>query len=138
MKQLQNNFTTPEQSKRLLELGVPEDSADMMYYPEFTENLYSIGNGGFRMSDTPRVLRAYDKFSNSTCYDSDKFRELCAPCWSVGRLIEICLKCSTLEQRQVRFFCNGDDDEYSLIDYVITALESGVMTNHMDFSKLED
>ena len=28
MKQLQNNFTTPEQSKRLLELGVPANSAD--------------------------------------------------------------------------------------------------------------
>jgi hypothetical protein len=29
MKKLQNNFTTPEQSKRLLELGVPADSADL-------------------------------------------------------------------------------------------------------------
>ena len=28
MVKLQNNFTTPEQSKRLLELGVPADSAD--------------------------------------------------------------------------------------------------------------
>jgi hypothetical protein len=28
MRKLQNNFTTPEQSKRLLELGVPVDSAD--------------------------------------------------------------------------------------------------------------
>ena len=28
IKKLQNNFTTPEQSKRLLELGVPADSAD--------------------------------------------------------------------------------------------------------------
>ena len=31
MKTLQNNFTTPEQSKKLLELGVPIDSADMFY-----------------------------------------------------------------------------------------------------------
>ena len=31
MKTLQNNFTTPEQSKRMLELGVPADSADMVY-----------------------------------------------------------------------------------------------------------
>lgn len=29
MKKLQNNFTTPEQSKRLLELGVPEWTADI-------------------------------------------------------------------------------------------------------------
>lgn len=28
MKQLQNDFTTPEQSKRLLELGVPRWSAN--------------------------------------------------------------------------------------------------------------
>ena len=28
MKKLQSNFTTSEQSKRLLELGVPADSAD--------------------------------------------------------------------------------------------------------------
>ena len=32
MKTLQNNFTTPEQSKRLLELGVPADSADIYYH----------------------------------------------------------------------------------------------------------
>ena len=31
MKTLQNNFTTPEQSKKLLELGVPIDSADMFW-----------------------------------------------------------------------------------------------------------
>ena len=31
MKTLQNNFTTPEQSKRLLELGLPADSADMFW-----------------------------------------------------------------------------------------------------------
>ena len=32
MKKLQSNFTTPEQSKRLLELGVPADSADLFYH----------------------------------------------------------------------------------------------------------
>ena len=31
IKKLQNGFTTPEQSKRLLELGVPVDSADCYY-----------------------------------------------------------------------------------------------------------
>ncbi len=39
MKQLQNNFTSPEQSKRLLELGLPADSADCvlvrnLYFPK--------------------------------------------------------------------------------------------------------
>ena len=125
MKQLQNNFTTPEQSKRLLELGVPADSADMFYF--------AIGNSKENYDrgifyETPDVLKPGNIFHELT---KNTF-----PCWSVGRLIEICLKCSTLEQRQCRFFCNGDDDEYSLIDYIVTVLESGVMTNHMDFSKL--
>lgn len=31
IKKLQNNYTTPKQSKRLLELGVPADSADCYY-----------------------------------------------------------------------------------------------------------
>ena len=124
MKKLQNNFTTPEQSKRLLELGVPADSADCYLIK------CRYGNDIYR----PKILydvtySRLDRFANMFDY---------LPCWSLGRLIEICLKCSTLEQRQVRFFCNGDDDECSLIDYVVTALESGVITNHMDFSKLDD
>lgn len=116
MKTLQNNFTSPEQFKRLLELGVPADSADM-YYKHTMLAPYTLSDGV--------LFSVYSKVEDII------------PCWSVGRLIEICLKCSTLEQRQVRFFCNGDDDEYSLIDYVVTVLESGVMTNHMEFSKLE-
>ena len=60
MKKLQCNFTTPEQSKRLLELGVPEWTADC-YYTEF---------GKIEIKNT-----ALD-----TLYPS---------CWSVGRLIEI-------------------------------------------------
>lgn len=60
MKKLQNNFTTPEQSKRLLELGVPADSADCF----FTDS------GKREIKNTP-------------------FDILYTPCWSVGRLIEI-------------------------------------------------
>lgn len=117
MKTLQNNFTTPEQSKQLLELGVPIDSADM-YYKHTMLTPYILSD---------RVLfSVYSKVEDIV------------PCWSVGRLIEICLKCSTRGQRQVSFFCDGDYDEYSLIDYIVTVLESGVMTSHMDFSKLED
>jgi hypothetical protein len=60
MKRLQNNYTTPEQSKRLLELGVPAWTADC-YYKE---------SGKIEIKNT-----ALD-----TLYPS---------CWSVGRLIEI-------------------------------------------------
>ncbi len=43
MKKLQSNFTTPEQSKRLLEMGVPTDSADFYmdkYEVETFDELY--------------------------------------------------------------------------------------------------
>ena len=117
MKTLQNNFTTHEQSKRLLELGIPVDSADM-YYKRTLFKPYLFNEGV--------LFSAYSKVEDIV------------PCWTVGRLIEICLKCSTREQRQISFFCDGDYDEYSLIDYVVTVLESSVMTSHMDFSKLEN
>lgn len=126
MKKLQNNFTTPEQSKRLLELGVPADSADCYYELSYRAIINILPDS--------TTFSKLDTYFDSEIDEDDDY----LPCWSVGRLIEICLKCSTLDQRQVRFFYDGDDDEYSLIDYVITALESGVMTNHMDFSKLEE
>lgn len=46
MKKLQNNFTTPEQSKRLLELDVPADSADC-YFDEFSR-VFLLPKGGDR------------------------------------------------------------------------------------------
>lgn len=151
MKTLQNNFTTSEQSKRLLKLGVPADSADM-YYKQYSEAVVWAGEvGGVPQGKTfymhEPALRHINPEGTWTYKDGeridlsrkvDELRKTDIPCWSVGRLIEICLKCSTLGQRQVCFFCNRDDEEYSLIDYVVTVLESGVMTSHMDFSKLEE
>ena len=60
MKQLQINFTTPEQSKRLLELGVYAWTADC-YYSK---------SGKREIKNT-----ALDEFYPA--------------CWSVGRLMEI-------------------------------------------------
>lgn len=65
MKQLQNNYTSPEQSKRLLELGVPADSADCFISP--------IGYMGIWQDE----------------YEDKIYRVDYIPCWSVGRLIEI-------------------------------------------------
>lgn len=60
------NYTTPEQSKKLLELGLNPESADL-YYLVITDDEYS---------DYPKA--------------SDKetiLREL--PCWSLGALIDL-------------------------------------------------
>lgn len=75
MKKLQSNFTTPEQSKRLLELGVPADSADCLDIP----------NAGIIHKDA-YILDVCD-----IAFDFDN----AIPCWSVGRLIEIIRECST-------------------------------------------
>ena len=127
MKKLQNNFTTPEQSKRLLELGVPADSADCYLFDEITYNDDFVSK--------PEVIFYKDKFSDvQKRYNRVKRKLL--PCWSGLQLIKICLRCSTLEQRQVLFFCNGDDDYYDFMSYIINVSETEIMTNHMDFSKL--
>ena len=76
---LQNNFTTPEQSKRLLAAGFPEDTADCYYF----------ASGEFLQIDTPDVLAPWKKFSDIDVVDSRYFKK--APCWSVGRLFEILL-----------------------------------------------
>lgn len=72
MKKLQNNFTTPEQSKRLLELGVPAWTADCYYYDMFdkhTKVSYIDANKDYKWN-----------------LESEYAPK---PCWSVGRLIEI-------------------------------------------------
>jgi hypothetical protein len=76
MKKLQSNFTTHEQSNRLLELGVPADSADCYYLREHEDKVYLFQN-----------QKEYDN-----CISKIRLRiglGHAMPCWSVGRLIEI-------------------------------------------------
>lgn len=126
MKNLQNNFTTYEQSKRLLELGVPADSADCYLLRTHTKGdtfIVDVLHG--------ELYSEKDKFTNMLEY---------LPCWSVGRLIEIYLTCA-LE-------CHPYDDFYTdtpslhlmafdkdrLIEEVIDIM----FDDKMDFYKLED
>ena len=81
MKTLQNNYTTPEQSKRLLELGVPADSADCYYNDH---DILFIAEG------------VISKFPMTYAY---------TPCWSVGRLMEIYGICMGVEGF---FYCRGN------------------------------
>ena len=74
MKKLQSNFTTPYQSKRLLKLGVPADSADC----------YTIINNDVYNKDEIRV-RQNEYEINYSFFNNKHYN----PCWSVDRLIEI-------------------------------------------------
>lgn len=101
MKQLQNNYTTPEQSKRLLELGVPDWTADCV--------TSRYGGSTFFVQECQLLRR---------CIDSNNY----IPCWSVGRLIEIYFICSF--QPEILIDYTMDD----LVDYLLGLFESVAMS----------
>lgn len=116
MKKLQNNFTTPEQSERLLELGVPADSADC-YHNDIAGKPFLIPYGTL-FSD------ARHQFSKNTL-----------PCWSVGRLMEIFDKCFTGKDGK---WCSHREmqEGQTYMNYIMYVFR--VNSYMFDFSKLED
>lgn len=76
MKKLQNNFTTPEQPKRLLRLGVPEESADCCY------DYYADGT---IVNDEELDIIPLDDYRKTWKYD--------IPCWST----ELYVGCKSLK-----------------------------------------
>lgn len=113
MKKLQNNFTTPEQSKRLLELGVPADSADCVWY-----NPYYDG-------DRPELA----EISVWKGKYPQRVDEYTLPCWSVGRMIEIFIICTPYVEIRLRT---------RLVEQLIASYEDEIKQDIMDFSKLEE
>lgn len=117
MKNLQNNFTNPEQSKRLLELGLPADSADC-YYRDFASSKVRL---------IPNVREMDDKLGIDTNF--------LIPCWSVGRLIEILTLCVTDPLAYIDILENlmiYDDNLQTLVQAF------SEQQKVIDFSKLED
>lgn len=113
MKTLQNNFTTPEQSKQLLELGVPADSADL-YYQDYG----SIPMVVWTLTQ-PRDLR----------------RGILKPCWSIGRLMEITKICITDKDALTEIFELLRDCTFITRNLCQVFKE---YSDVLDFSKLED
>ena len=112
MKQLESHFTTLEQSKRLLELGVPASSADCYYV--------GLRSGsGYFYEILPKVCAAR-RFTSLLNY----------PCWSVGRLIEIYETCMGVPFTRYKL------SALSLLDEVLERYEQN--KDELDFSKLEE
>lgn len=114
MKKLQNHFTTPEQSKRLMGLGVPADSADCYYY------LYDVEGEHIQVFD--EKSKQAQIFGNNQIY---------LPCWSVGRLIEIYVIARGLDTAYLPIE-RGED----MVKYLIRLYEE--KAKDLDFSKLEE
>ena len=119
MKKLQSNFTTPEQSKRLLELGVPEWTADLKH------PCIPTSKGDLVLS-TDIVVGCQEIYEDEI------------PLWSAGRLIEICILCTQ--------HYTGDDViqfqrkclDYGLVECLIALLSISKKDGDCDFSKLEE
>lgn len=128
MKTLQNDFTTPEQSKRLLELGIPVDSAN-----------FSMTENGKNVEALDGIL--YSEYINRAPNNLSRSRFL--PCWSVGRLIEIAHICSdsTLSYKEEANEIQKFKEEHkceTLIEAVIVCIEDAVSIGSINFSKLEE
>lgn len=109
MKTLQNDLTTIEQSKRLLELGVPKNSANHYY-----------GKDG--------KLHYID----GTIPYSLLWATGCTPCWSAGRLIEIIGICHQPTPTEMRIATSNT------IEYLLDVFDTIADGSGFDFSKLED
>ena len=109
MSKLQNNFTTPSQSKRLLELGVPKDSADCFICTN------PIGQ------DTGILDFPYSEIE----------KEGFLPCWSVGRLIEIYTEC--IDESKGSYIIIHK--KFVMDDVLYRITED---FDYLDFSKLEE
>lgn len=126
MKKLQCNFTTIEQSKRLLELGVPAWTADCFYPLNLSGNL---------SGDTPIII-LFNLDVKEIVWD----KIYAIPCWSVGRLIEIISICkisiSDIFNDVVNWitFC----EEQPPLQTVYDELCAGITQCIIDFSKLEE
>jgi hypothetical protein len=118
MEKLQNNFTTLEQSKRLLAMGIPANTADL-YYERHSEIKFERLN--IRLN---KIELADDFFEKHSLYK---------PHWSVGRLNEIFKICSD-DHVEIYDF----DLEGTQIERAMQAFENYVEYNWLDFSKLED
>ena len=134
MKKLQNNFTTPEQSKRLLELGVPADSADC-YFFDWKAKFKEIIQRDLLPDDV-----SYEEWIIQPDSFNEMHKERYLPCWSVGRLIEIYLTCVLEYHPYDDFYTETPSlhlmafDKDRLIEEVIEIMSE----DEMDFSKLED
>ena len=116
MKKLQKDFTTKQQSEKLLALGMPRLSANF-YYDD--ENEVQI------VRDPEFELQSKGYF----------------PCWSAGRLMEIidnCTICDNKEWHGIEYPSTKrvkDELGLSYIEFLIQSIEKAA--DVLDFSKLE-
>lgn len=114
------DYTTPEQSQQLLDLGVPDWTADCDYY----------FHGGISNDAQPEILSRDEHYIERSTYgEMEDYTSL--PCWSVGRIIQILTKCA-LKPCQISF-----SGKKSPIQTVCDDVYTCVTEKLIDFNKLK-
>lgn len=118
------DYTTPEQSKRLLELGVPAKSANMYYY--------DMGNGFIY---APEMIES-KKDSDDLVSGDPRY----LPCWTTGRLMWIINKCVPKSALRLLIFANMNLHKTADFIGMMTWItyEALVQTKIIDFNRLEE
>ena len=126
MRTLQNDFTTTEQSKRLLELGVLEWTANWKL-----SKLVKDSHGQKPKDKHDWVVNRKDYTHMIVGFMKYDY----LPCWSVGRLIEIYNMCVDFDLDDGAAIVIFIQDESPIVQ-MMQMFEDKV--GIMDFSKLED
>ena len=126
MRTLQNDFTTTEQSKRLLELGVLEWTANWKL-----SKLVKDSHGQKPKDKHDWVVNRKDYTHMIVGFMKYDY----LPCWSVGRLIEIYNMCVDFDIDDGAAIVIFIQDESPIVQ-MMQMFEDKV--GIMDFSKLED
>ena len=119
MIELQHNFTTIDQSKLLVDMGLPVDTADCYIYTYDEVKINDMG-----------ILQ---KLTFTQRKEKQRSPHRFLPCWSLVRLIEIFDACYVGEEEyrdtNLNFNCHSVEDMVHMINY-------RYKLNDIDFSKL--
>lgn len=116
------DYTTPEQSKRILALGVPAKSANMYYYDMGSGFIYA-----------PEMIES-KKDSDDLVSGDPRY----LPCWTTGRLMWIINKCVPKPALRLLIFMNLHKTADFIGMMTLITYEALVQTKIIDFNRLEE
>ena len=130
---MKNNFTTFVQSKRLIELGVPVDSADCVGY--IVDKSIDMCSEYFQKGETRiTVINPRHTYTQVTTLKyGEKWLDEPFPCWSVGRLIEIYNTCIDSDKDEIKI-----PKEHFILTRVLIEFFAALEYGWLDFTKLDD
>lgn len=109
-------YTSIEQSKKLLELGLSPESADMYY-----KAVYRLDKPKEILEYTLRpiigsILKAIEHKNLMRSFTLEtktyKMKDIGIPCWSVGALLELIPKLHSLQHSENGYFCSLANYKY--------------------------